>query len=272
MKQTAIRSLKKFILDLALSKNVKIKKLRATPELTSFIDRFRSNYLPCDLIRIGGRGDGGYLVPNALQKIKYCFSPGVGKVSNFENELSDRYGIKCFLADASVHSLPTENKNFYFTKKFLGNNSFGNVITLSDWIEQSIGKDNAPKILQMDIEGGEYDVLTFESIETIASFSVVVIEFHGMDNLFSEYFLRMVSAIFEKFYKNFRIGHVHVNNCCGIFSVDGVGVPPVLEVTFVRNDVMATCAVPEKIALPHILDEKNVGNRPDVILPKIWWS
>ncbi len=272
MKHPAIRKLKKAFLSLALGQDVKNKKLKVTPELISFIDRFRSNYVSCDLIRIGGRGDGGYLAPDALQDVKYCFSPGVGRVSNFENELSEEYGIKCFLADASVDSLPIENKNFHFLKKFLGNNTFGNVITLSDWIDQSIGKDNAPRLLQMDIEGAEYDVLTYESVETIGSFSVVIVEFHGLENLFDRYFLRMVATIFEKFYKNFKIAHVHPNNCRGIFQIDGIGVPPVMEVTFVRQDLISKCVNQSTVSLPHILDQKNIGHHPDVVMPEIWWK
>ena len=41
-------------------------------------------------IRIGGENDGGYIVPNDLKDIKYCFSPGVGTISKFEKELTQK--------------------------------------------------------------------------------------------------------------------------------------------------------------------------------------
>ena len=75
------------------------------------MEQFRSNYISCDLIRIGGEGDGGYLIPNVFDKISYCFSPGVDYTANFEKELSEKFGIKSFMADASVEKAPLADKN-----------------------------------------------------------------------------------------------------------------------------------------------------------------
>lgn len=35
------------------------------------------------LIRIGSDGDGGYLVPDVMGDIKFCFSAGVGKLPHY---------------------------------------------------------------------------------------------------------------------------------------------------------------------------------------------
>lgn len=72
-----------------------------------------------DLIRIGGKSDGGYLVPDDLENIEICFSPGVSKISDFKSDLASR-GIKCFMADYSVDAPPVQNELFHFEKKFLG--------------------------------------------------------------------------------------------------------------------------------------------------------
>ena len=48
-----------------------------------------------NLQRIGDENDGGYLVPNILSNIKYCFSAGVGHTNKFETELND-LNIKCY--------------------------------------------------------------------------------------------------------------------------------------------------------------------------------
>ena len=90
----------------------------------------------------------------------------------------------------------------------------------------------------MDIEGGEYDALVYEDSQTLASFSIIVIEFHYLQKMFERDFLNMVTAIFEKIYKNFSICHVHPNNYCGIVSLDGIEIPRVIEVTFIRNDLV----------------------------------
>lgn len=68
------------------------------------------------LIMVGGMSDGGYLIPNDLEKIKYCFSPGVSSTANFELELTN-FGIHSFLADYSVDAAPLDNAFFTFDKK-----------------------------------------------------------------------------------------------------------------------------------------------------------
>jgi len=66
-----------------------------------------------ELIRLGGAGDGGYLVPNDLDGIEYCFSPGVSTTSDFEDVVVN-LGIKSFLADYSVDSPAIGRPEFTF--------------------------------------------------------------------------------------------------------------------------------------------------------------
>src|SRR4051812_33041026 len=71
------------------------------------------------LIRLGPDGDGGYLVPDDLDGIKYAFSPGVSTESGFEAALAAR-GQRVFLADYSVDGPAQPNPNFVFDKKYVG--------------------------------------------------------------------------------------------------------------------------------------------------------
>ena len=267
-----IINLKKYIYDIAFKKSFSIQKLNSKFELESFISRFRENYISCDLIRVGGDRDGGYLLPNNLNNISFCFSPGVAQTALFEKELSDKYNIKSFMIDASVNSCPISGFNFEFLPKFLGTQTKNEFITLTDWISETIGEDNSGKILQMDIEESEYDVLIFEDSKTLSSFSTIIIEFHSLHKLFERSFLNMFSAIFEKLFKYFSICHVHPNNDAGLIELDGISVPKMMEVTFIRNDLLKKYANNEKIHLPHVLDRKNILNKKEIIMPKIWWS
>ena len=121
----------------------------------------------------------------------------------------------------------------------------------------------------MDIEGGEFDVLISESL---AAFSIVVIEFHGLEKMFKSDFLDMLSMIFEKIYQDFSICHVHPNNSSDIIEVNRIQIPPVIEITFIRNDLISRCHSDHKITLPHALDRKNVPERDDIVMPDIWWK
>jgi len=256
----------------ALKNGFIVNKAVAPNEIKDFILRFNSKYESIDLVRIGGDGDGGYLLPDNFKSVEYCFSPGVDYTANFEGQLSKDYGIKSFMADASVSKPPLIDDNLIFISKFLGSKNDSQFISLSDWIEDSIADDMDNKILQMDIEGGEYDVLISESAKTLAQFSSMVIEFHGLQNLFDRYFLQMVSTIFEKIYQNFSICHVHPNNCSPVASLNGIDVPRTIEVSFIRNDLIEKFKSDLPVSLPHSLDQKNVENKPDVSMPEPWWK
>ena len=265
-------SIKSRIRQWIFNHHILIEKLNSGNDIKFFLERFRNKYVSSKLVRIGGEGDGGYLLPDKLNKINYCFSPGVDYTANFESELSKIYDIKSFMADASVKSPPVSDKNFEFIPKFLGSRTHGSFITLSDWIEQSIGNENYNCILQMDIESSEYDVLIYESADILAKFSYMIIEFHNLQNLFEKNFLRLFSSIFEKIYLNFSICHVHPNNCCGIAELDGIKIPRVVEVTFIRNDLIDDPSCSDKISLPHVLDRKNIEENDDIMMPEIWWK
>ena len=98
-------------LGLNLERKIKIDDLK------KFISNFKKNYISIDLIRVGGDGDGGYLLPNILKDIDICFSAGVGNISKFEKELSENYNIKSFMTDGSVDFPPDNDDKFFFFKK-----------------------------------------------------------------------------------------------------------------------------------------------------------
>lgn len=71
------------------------------------------------LSRIGPAGDGGYLLPDDLDGVEACFSPGVSTQSGFEKECADR-GMRVYLADRSVEGPPLDHPLFHFTSTFIG--------------------------------------------------------------------------------------------------------------------------------------------------------
>jgi hypothetical protein len=267
-----MKKLEQQIKNIFLNMGIVVQKTAPRKDIELFFKRFREKYVSVELIRVGGENDGGYLVPNNFKNIQYCFSPGVADTAEFESQLSKEFAIKSFLADASVNSMPIEDKNFKFLKKYIGSRTDGDFITLSDWVEYCIGKSSANSILQMDIEGGEYDVLTFESAEMLSQFSTIIVEFHGLKNIFEKNFLRMIAGIFEKLYLNFSICHVHPNNCSSIEEMGALKVPKVIEVTFIRNDYIDEFLSDKKISLPHNLDRKNLKELDDMVMPEIWWK
>ena len=237
----------------------------------AFIDRFRENYAAVELIRVGDEGDGGYLLPDIFSDVRYCFSPGVSQIANFEKQLSERHGITCFMADASVSDTPVSDPNFAFLPKFLGSRTHGSFITLTDWMTDTVGDRTDGMVLQMDIEGAEYEVFAFEPAETLRRFSAIVVEFHDFQNLFDPNGLRLMTAVFEKLFQDFVICHAHPNNCSGKIVHKGIEIPRVFEISFLRRDLLEKFAATTPVSLPHPLDSTNVPSRPDVVLRDDWW-
>ena len=87
-------NLKKFLFALGFN----VERISSSEDIIFFISQFNKNYKFTELIRVGSDGDGGYLLPDILKNISYCFSAGVGEISKFEKHLSQNYKIKSFMA------------------------------------------------------------------------------------------------------------------------------------------------------------------------------
>jgi len=127
-----------------------------------------------NLIRLGPQGDGGYLVPDDLEGIEACSSPGVSSVSGFEKECANR-NIKVFLADKSVENPAEYYDLFHFTGKFIGSIENDSYITLDNWVNAHSPNPKKDLLLQMDIEKAEYEVLHSISETTLSRFRIMVI-------------------------------------------------------------------------------------------------
>jgi len=238
-------------------------------DLERFVEKFRPKSVGNKLIRIGGKGDGAYLLPDDLSGISACFSPGVDVSSTFEEELAERYDIKSYMADFSVDKPPIENKRFHFEKKFLGNKNDEKFIRLEDWVKDNIN-DNSDLILQMDIEGAEYEVIIDTPSDIFKKFRIMAIEFHCLDMIFNNNSFKMVEAVFDKLCNDFTVVHIHPNNSRPIINKNSINIPELLEFTFLRNDRVELND--KKLSFPHALDEQCAPHRPLRHLPECWWS
>jgi hypothetical protein len=220
-----------------------------------------------DLIRIGGEGDGGYLVPNDLDGIEYCFSPGVSTVSDFENSLAD-LNIKSFLADYSVDRPPLARPEIIFDKRFLGASNREPYMTLGSWKDKYLKDYRGDLLLQMDIEGFEYEVILNTPDELLNQFRILVVEFHDMERLFDRFCFPLLRSCFEKILQFFDVVHIHPNNYYRSVKRKGIEIPLLMEFTFL-NKRRVTSSTPQ-LVFPNPLDRDNTPRRP-LHLPKCWY-
>lgn len=239
-----------------------------TSDIRALMNKVRPMDCGLNLIRIGGAGDGGYLVPDDLEGIEYCFSPGVNTIADFENQLADRH-ITSFLADYSVDRPPIERPEFIFDKKYLGSSDGEKFITLSSWKNKYLKDYSNDLILQMDIESFEYGVILSTPEALLDQFRIIIVEFHSLHKLFDPLVFNVISSAFDKLLNSFYVMHIHPNNFPGTVRRGDLIIPRDMEFTFIHKKRVKSVKPQDKF--PHPLDRDN-SSRKTLVLPKCWFS
>ncbi len=248
---------------------IKLSKKVMPEEVKSFLEKLHPINPGKELIRIGPNKDGGYLLPDDLEGITACFSPGVDIESRFELDLAER-GMEIYMADFSIEKPRIDHPKFHFTKKFLGADDLGSFMTLDTWSRRELpGDESADLLLQMDIEGFEYDVLLALSRLLLDRYRIIVIEFHQLDRMFDRYFFNQLNRIFNKLLANHSVIHIHPNNYVKPVKIKGIEIPECVEITLLRNDRFTSTEYFSNF--PHPLDVKCTENE-EVALPEFWYK
>ncbi len=240
-------------------------------EIAELIQRLRPIQTQFNLMRVGSRHDGGYLVPDDLGGISMCFSPGVDVNAAFELDLLNRFGINSHLADYSVDAPPMGFQPLSFTKKYIGAVNDEMFITLNKWIETCTPNDSdSDCLLQMDIEGHEYVSLLSIDEALLQRFRIVIIEFHNLRNWGEPKFFELVKAAFDRLLKYFYVVHIHPNNDSGLVNLWDIPVPRLLEMTLLRKDRSEPGDYCQQY--PHRFDAVNTPDRSEIVLPPYWYG
>ena len=229
---------------------------------------------PCGypLRRLGGEGDGAYLVPDCLDTISTCFSPGVNNAKAFEDELTLDHGIACQMCDRSSDPsqfltplLPGQ----VFRPLWLEPESSEESISLADWVDEA-APGSGDFILQMDIEGAEFRNLLTTSADLLNRFRILIIEVHDLGRLADRAFHDQIFAPWvDLLTTNHVCVHAHANNCCGETRLgDDVIVPNAIELTLLRRDFIRADA--RRLVIPHPLDVMNVASQAPLDLKGLW--
>jgi hypothetical protein len=231
-----------------LAKNKETIGLTPKRDVIDLLTRLRPQDNGHSLIRVGGPGDGGYLIPDDLMGISELFSPGSKKLSSFEKEAAERWGIKSYICDL-IEEMPADLTTFQdFTASWVGPYTNGEMlVSLADWVEE---KSESPGdlMLQMDIEGAEFQTLIAAPTNLMKRFRVIVIELHFLEALKNRWaFKHIYSPFFDKILSDFDIIHVHPNNSCGVWNFADVEYPRVIELTLHRKD-RAKSLTPKQIS------------------------
>jgi hypothetical protein len=234
-------------------------------EVIEVLDLIRPLHMVTDVkVRIGGDADGGYVMPSLALKSTAVLSIGIGDQVSFDAELADR-GAIVQQYDHTIPEAPLEHANFRFHRLGWGPDDHGELRSIHTMMRGMDWAQARNPILKFDTEGAEWACLNAASSEDLARFAVIAGEFHGLHNLALRTHLDLIRGVFHKLHRTHAPVHLHANNATGIQLVHGVPVPPLVEITFVRRNLVVLAGHSNE-PIPGPLDRPNMTDRPDICL------
>ena len=214
---------------------------------------------PGRLRRLGGAGDGGYVVCDDLPPLNgpdcLVYSFGIRGNFVFENVLN-RSGCSVHGYDPTVASRPGMRFNFH--RLGLSNKEgtlprVGEVATLSQIMRANGHKGRRLTLLKCDIEGSEWDALSqiLSDAATLASLQHIVIELHlGCHKCPSHVqeagssghtqWMRFFQPTLNRLRELFDLYYAYPNtcDCASGMSIDGVNIPTVWELSLAKKGLL----------------------------------
>ena len=222
--------------------------------------------------RIGKRNDGGYVIINLPGEYDLFISGGIANDISFEKDFLTLFpNIDCYAFDGTINSLPPNNiHNLKFVRKNLGNGIDGRTTNLSEYIS------NFNDIfMKIDIEGHEFRLMpSIIENNLINKIKQLVIEIHSPADieLYPDYFKGLADIkndqmfnLLKKINETHTLVHLHANNGCKMNTIDGINIPHVFELTYIRNEFI-TEKIKNKDHLPTPLDMPNIPAKIDYTL------
>jgi hypothetical protein len=226
--------------------------------------------IPFDLpnerkIRVGGSGDGSYVLVDRLHELQPVLSFGIGPSVQFELDMATR-GHDVILLDHTVDKMPAEHERFTWFREGILSHSAPqrNLFTLAEHAEKlPSGCCNA--ILKMDVEGAEWGIFNTTSVDLLCRFEQITFELHDLTRLEDNDFNPIARNAFAKLASRFTLCHVHANNFGNIKIIANCfPVPEALELTYIRTDLVTRA--PSSTVYPTELDRPNFHQLPELMM------
>lgn len=214
-------------------------------------------------IRIGGMGDGGYVMLDRFSDTKAAYSLGVGGDVSWDLAIAER-GIPVYQFDHTVDGPPASHPLFKFKKNGIGPKDEDVFLSIDSILRRNEHMESRDLILKIDIECAEWDVFDQISVSTLSCFDQIVIEMHSFLRLREHDWLARTQRVLGKLNRSHVAFHVHANNWGDFQIIDGVPVPDVIEISYIRRDEHTIR--PSSELYPTPLDAPCHPERPDIVL------
>ena len=224
------------------------------------------------LIRIGSLNDGGYVMLDHMIENSIVYNFGIGNDVSWDMDLI-KYGCTIFQYDHTISDPPTTHPNIHFSKIGIANKTSydGTFKSISDLLKINGHLERSDLIMNMDIEGCEWDILYNLENGILNKFNQFLIEFHNLFDIVLMDRMEEMLSVFKKLNESHQAIHVHANNSSRLSIVSGIMLPETIEITFVqKKDYYFEDNLNN---FPTSLDAPNDPRSPDYFLGmigKIW--
>jgi hypothetical protein len=179
--------------------------------------------------------DGGYELPKRLL-VSQALCAGIGKSSEFERHLAEE-GIEVIAFDPTVRELPHPHRSIKFVKLWLKGDSASDTQSISILGAFSLLDPDSLKLIKLDIEGDEIDVLdSLSRIQGLERVQILVIEFHNVWEILDKDIRERWGRVIMFLRENFDCVVFNANNWTDFFNVGTLFCPETFEVTLVNKN------------------------------------
>jgi hypothetical protein len=212
-------------------------------------------------VRLGTQtGDGGYVMVDSFDSIGAGLSLGIGANVSWDIEMANR-GIDILQYDNTVVKSPVSHQRFRFHHcRVAGRDSSdGSFVSVGTMLRHVPA--NRDVVLKMDIEGAEWESLASISNEVMKRFSQILVELHFP---LSGSPLEVASRLrtLRRIRRTHEVVHVHANNFIDTTDVEGVEIPQVIEISYLRKDLARFDNTVEEF--PGEFDAPNSTTKPEI--------
>jgi len=240
------------------------------PDMSTDVFRVLELFKPYDIDlpkrKVGPIRDGGYILADQLSS-QDLISFGISNDVRFEKLLADA-GHRCFLYDHTIAGLPDDHERFEWHKIGVSSSDdeADDLLSIKSHLDRIDHSERM--ILKIDVEGAEWDVFSTIDDETLGRFDQIAGEFHWLLELGDPTFRAKVARSMKTITRQFTLFHVHANNCRPLGFVGGFPVADVLELSFIRTDLVTPS--PSTSVFPDAIDRANnieVTDHPLLFFP-----
>jgi hypothetical protein len=218
-----------------------------------------------ELGRFGRVGMGGYVLSNRLGGVRQALSLGISDDVSADLDLAAR-GLVVHGYDPTIDRFPSSDPSLTFFREGVSAESSAQMVTLDQAVDRFQNDDDL--VLLCDIESHEWGVFANASDSLLRRFQQVAIEFHDLNLIGDDAWWETAEQALTNLNRTHRVIHAHASNYFPTVACGGIRVPPYVEITYLRSDLVPAAA-PAAFRLSP-LDSPHDRGYPETDLGALW--